>query len=223
MGRSKSSYVSYARSQPLRAAKSTSPGGLGTLGHDGPPGAAGRRTGRGRAAPMPPQSARRRFGSAVQRGAPRGIVPGQRPAPAVAPGTRPRPPRRAPGRSSRSTAVWATSVAASSVVAVRARPGGGVAELDRVAGRGPVDDREVGVDRRARPTTRWPCPSSPRPGPCPRRAIPYASAFATQRSRERAVVVHRASRRPRTRPRPRRRTRVAAASHIAMNRRFMTS
>ena len=103
-----------------------------------------------------------------------------------------------PGRSTsdgsrnRSSAVWATSVAASSDGLVGAWPAGGVAELDRVAGVGTSEiarsgwivghgPRDVGHVGRAR-TSR----------PAPWSTMPYASAFATHRSAIGPVVLHRA-------------------------------
>ena len=52
---------------------------------------------------------------------------------------------------------------------VGARGDGRVAEQDRVARRALRRDREVGVDRRDRPSSRWPCRSSRRSGRRPGR------------------------------------------------------
>ena len=90
----------------------------------------------------------------VQRGAPERMVApvgsGQtirRRGPELRPG---RVDERRVARTAR-TAVWATSVAASSVVSSARGRGGGVAEQDRVAGRALRRDRQVGVDRREDP------------------------------------------------------------------------
>ena len=177
-----------------------------------------RRSATGHRARVPPQSARRRFGSAVQRGA-----PGHRTRSA----RRWRPPLNSAhaastsaGSMRRSIAVCATRVAASSVVAVGAWPRGGVAELERVPGGRPVGDRELRVDRRDDLARRWPCRSSPTRDPCPGRRTPAASAFATHRSasvRLWFIVVAP----PENSTSTSTSEALAAASHIAMNRRFI--
>ena len=105
-----------------------------------------------------PAGHRRRAGSSARR---RSSV--------AAAGTLPMRPRPGPGRRTARSAVWATSVAASSVDLVGLRRRGGVAEVDRVAGRALRRDREVGMDRRADPADVAPCRSSRRSGRRPGR------------------------------------------------------
>ena len=189
---------------PSRCARRSraSPGVVGTLGHGGPP-----------------ACGRRRFGSAVQRGALGGMVPRRCAAgSATAVRGRRQPVRRslgparnsrhAPstsvGSRSRSSAVWATSVAARSVVwSARGRA---AASRNSVVwpGVGDVGDRELRVDRRHRPTRRWPCRSSPtsRPCPGPRSRTPRRWRPSARRAARLCFIV--VANRPRTRPRPRR-------------------
>ena len=105
-------------------------------------------------------------------------------------GTRARPPRRAPGRSRRSRAVWATSVAASSIV--RSARGRAAASRNSIEWPG-VGSSVIASSGWIAGTTHETLAMSVEPdaGSMPSSTIPYASAFATQRARERAVVLHR--------------------------------